>query len=137
MCPEKQFDAISLGSWQLFHGWYYSCHEYILNWLFVHSHSWTQTLCIKQGVSDLHLPRLSSCHDISPQFSSVQTGRQEIWVRCQKFVCVAHALHFTELSSSSLPHYIASPENLHCWVLGRHSCKAFWLATLCMSIMIL
>ena len=87
MCPEKQCDVISLASWQLFYGWYYSCHEYILNWLFVHSHSWTQTLCIKQGVSDLHLPRFCSCHDISPQFSSVQAGRQEIWVRCQKFVC--------------------------------------------------
>ena len=67
----------------LFHGWYYYCHEFILDWLCLHS--WTQTLWIKQGVSDLHWHRFCSCHDVSPQFSSVKAGRQQVWVRQQKF----------------------------------------------------
>ena len=99
-----------------FHGWYYYCHEFILDWFCVHSHSWTQTLCIKQGVSDLHWHQFSSCHDDSPQFSSVKAGRQQIWVRWQEFVWVVPVLHFTELRSSLLNH-IASPKNLTCvWI---------------------
>ena len=98
---------------QLFHGKYYSCHEFILEWLFVHSHSWTQTLWIKQGVSDLHWPWIHTWHDVSPHFSSVQAGRQQMWVRWQEFVRVVHHLHLTELSSSLL-HSIVSPENLPC-----------------------
>ena len=107
----------------LFYGWYYYCHEFILDWLFVHSHSWNQTLCTKQGVSDLHLPRFSPCNDVSPQFSSVKAGRQQMWVRWQEFVWVVHNLHFTELSSSLL-NYIASLDDLPCesWVAApvRH-----------------
>ena len=76
-------------SCQLNHGWYYLHHEFILDWLFVHS--WTQTLCSKQGESDLHCPWFSSCHDDSPQFSSVKAGRQQTWVRwkerCFGFEC--------------------------------------------------
>ena len=99
-----------------FHGWYSYCHEFILDWFCVHSHSWTQTLCIKQGVSDLHWHQFCSCHDDSPQFSSVKAGRQQIWVRWQEFVWVVPVLHFTELRSSLLNH-IASPENLPCvWI---------------------
>ena len=104
---------VSLLVWVLanfqFHRWYYSCHEFILDWLCFHSLS--QTLCTKQGVSDLHLAQLSSCHDVSPQFSSVKAGRQQMWVRQKEFV---HVLHFTELSSSSLLNHIASPEYLPC-----------------------
>ena len=44
-------------------------------------HSWTPTLYIKQGVSDLHLPQFSSCNNVSLQFSSVKTSRQQVWVR--------------------------------------------------------
>ena len=95
-----------------FHRWYYLHHEFILDWFCVHSHSRTQTLCIKQGVSDLHWHRFCSCHDVSPQFSSVKAGRQQMWVRWQEFVQVINVLHFTELSSSSLLNYIASPKNL-------------------------
>ena len=57
---------------QLFHGWHYYHHEFILEWLCAWVHSWTQTLCIKQGVSDLHLSQFSSWYDVSPQFSSVK-----------------------------------------------------------------
>ena len=95
-----------------FHGWYYLCHEFILDWFCVHSHSWTQTLCIKQGVSDLHWHWFSSCHNISPQFLSVNVGRQQTWMWWQDFVHAIIVLHWTELSSSSLLNYIASPENL-------------------------
>ena len=96
-----------------FHGWYYSLHEFILEWLFVWVLSWTQTLCTKQGVSDLHWPWFCSCHDVSPQFSSVKAGRQQMWVRWQEFVRVVHVLHLTKLSSSLL-NYIVSSENLPC-----------------------
>ena len=65
----------------LFHRWYFLCHKYILDWLFVHSHSWTQTLCTKKGVPHSHLPQFSSCCDDSPQFSSIKAGRQQMWVR--------------------------------------------------------
>ena len=99
-------------SCQLSQWWYYSCHEFILDWLCVHS--WTQTLCIKQGVSDLHWHCFSSSHDVSPQFSSVKAGRQQMWVRQKEFVQVINVLHLTELSSSSLLNYIASPENIPC-----------------------
>ena len=92
-----------------FHRWFDSCHEFILEWLFVRSHSWTQTLCIKQGVSDQHWPRFGYWHDVSPHFSSVKAGRQQMWVRGKEFVLV---LHLTELSSSSLLNHIASPEYL-------------------------
>ena len=113
MCLEKQCDANSLGFCQLpFHRWWYYCHEFILDCLCVHSHSCTQTLCIKQGVSDLHWHRFCSCHDVSPQFSSVKAGRQQVWVSCQVFAGDVHVLHLTELSSSSLLNYINSPTNL-------------------------
>ena len=95
----------------LFHRWYFLCHKFILDWLFVHSHSWTQTLCTKKGVPHSHLPQFSSCCDDSPQFSSIKAGRQQMWVRWQEFF---HDLHLTELSSSSLLNHIASPENLPC-----------------------
>ena len=102
--------------------WYYNRHEFILDWLCLHS--WTQTLCIKQGVSDLHWHRFCSCHDVSPQFSSVKAGRQQTWVRWQEFVQVIKNLLLTELSSSSLLNYIASPKNLpfRCCVIApvRH-----------------
>ena len=61
-----------------FHRLYFSCHEFILDWHFAHSQPWNQTLCIKQSVYDLHLLWFSSCHDISPQFSSVKAGRQQM-----------------------------------------------------------
>ena len=89
--------------------WYYDHHEFLLDWLCLHS--WTQNHCIKQGESDLHWPRFSSCHDIPPQFSSVEADGQQMWVRQKEFVLV---LHFTELSSSSLLNHIASPEYLPC-----------------------
>ena len=89
--------------------WYYNRHEFLLDWLCLHS--WTQNLCIKQGESDLHSPRCSSCHDIPPQFSSVEADGQQMWVRWKEFV---HVLHFKELSSSSLLNHIASPEYLPC-----------------------
>ena len=114
MCPEKQYDAFCSYSCQLFHGWYYYGHEFILDWLFDHSHSWTQTFYIKQSVSDLHLPQFSSWHGFSPQFSSVKAGRQQMWVRWQELVQVINVLHFIELSSSWLMNYIASPEYLPC-----------------------
>ena len=94
-----------------FHRWYCSCHEFILDWLLFQVHSWTQTLCTKQGVSDLHLPRFCSCHAIPPQLLSVKADGQQMWVRQKEFV---HVLHFTELSSSSLLNHIASPEYLPC-----------------------
>ena len=99
---------------QLFHRWYYLRHEFILDWLPVHSHSWSQTLCIKQGVSYLHWHLFCSCHDVSQQVSSVKTGTWKIWVRWQVFVRVVHVLNLMELSSSALLHYIVSPENLPC-----------------------
>ena len=97
-----------------FHGWNYLCYEFIFDLFSDHSHSWTQSLCIKHGVSDLHCPQFCSCHDVSPQCSSVKAGRQQMWVRWQEFVRVVHVLHLMELSSSPLLHYIASPENLPC-----------------------
>ena len=99
-------------SCQLSQRWYYNCHEFILDWLCLHS--WSQTLCIKQGVSDLHFLRFCSCHDVSPQFSSVKAGRQQMWVRWQEFVQDINVLHLTELIGSSLLHYVASPKNLSC-----------------------
>ena len=89
--------------------WHYDCHEFILDWLCCHS--WTQNLSIKQGVSDLHWPWFSSCHDIPPQCLFVKADEQQMWVRQKEFV---HVLHFTELSSSSLLNHIASPEYLPC-----------------------
>ena len=70
-----------------------------------------KTLCIKQGESDLHWLKFSSCHTIPPQFSSVKADGQQMWVRWKEFVLV---LHFTELSSSSLLNHIASPGYLPC-----------------------
>ena len=61
-----------------FHRLYFSCHEFILDWHFFQVHSWNQTLCIKQGMSDSHLPRFSSWHYVSPQFSSVKAGWQQM-----------------------------------------------------------
>ena len=88
---------------------YYDHHEFLFDWLCLYS--WTQTLCILQGESYLHLPRFSLCHNIPPQFLSVKAGRQQMWVRRKEFVLV---LHFTELSSFSLLNHIASPEYLPC-----------------------
>ena len=41
---------------QLSHRQYNSCHFFILDWIFFWVISLNQTLCIKQGVSDLHWP---------------------------------------------------------------------------------
>ena len=105
----RRNNLMSFCSYQHSQWWYYDCHEFILDWLCVHS--WTQNLCIKQGESYLHLPQNSSCHDIPPQFSSVKAVGQQMWVRWKDFVLV---LHFTELSSSSLLNHTTSPENLPC-----------------------
>ena len=88
-------------SWIFFQWRFYDCHGFLLDWLCVHS--WTQTLCIKQGESDLHLPRFSSCHNVSPQFSSVKAGRQQMKVRWKEFVWVVHV------------HIWQSWAVLHCW----------------------
>ena len=105
----RRNNLMSFCSYQHSQWWYYNRHEFLLDWLCLHS--WTQTLCIKQGESDLHWPRFSSCHDIPPQFSSVKADGQQMWVRQKEFV---HVLHFMELSSSSLLSHIASPEYLPC-----------------------
>jgi hypothetical protein len=97
---------------QLFHRWYYYHHESILDWLFFQVHPWNQIYCIKQGVSNSHLPQFSSCQDVSPQFSSVKAGRQQMWVRWQEFCLGCSWSTLAELSSSSLLNYIASQENL-------------------------
>ena len=108
----RRNNLMSFCSYQCSQWWYYNRHDFILDWLCVHS--WTQTLCIKHGESDLHCPQLSSCHDIPPQFSSVKADWQQMWVRQNEFVCVVHVLLLTELSSSSLLNHIASPQNLPC-----------------------
>jgi hypothetical protein len=105
----RRNNLMSLCSYQHSQWWYYDCHKSILDWLCLHS--CTQTLCIKQGESDLHWPQFSSCHDDPPQFLSVKADGQQMWVRWKEFVLV---LHFTELSSSSLLHHVASPQNLPC-----------------------
>ena len=105
----RRNNLMTLCYYQRSHWWYYDCHEFILDWLCLHS--WTQTLCIKQGESDLHCPRFSSCHAIPPQFLSVIADEQQMGVRQKEFV---HVLHFMELSSSSLLNHIASPEYLPC-----------------------
>ena len=105
----RRNNLMSFCSYQCSQWWYYNRHEFILDWLCCHS--WTQTLCIKQGVSDLHWLQFSSCHAIPPQCSSVKADGQQMWVRQKEFV---HVLHFTELSSSSLLNHIASPQNLPC-----------------------
>ena len=90
MCLEKQCNVINLGSYQLpFSHMILLFHEFILDHLFVHSHSWTQTLWIKQWylanmmlllllpqeVSDLLLAWICSCHDIFSTFF-ICTSRQ-------------------------------------------------------------
>ena len=105
----RRNNLMSFCSFQLSQWWYYDHHDFILDWLWLYS--WTQTLCIKQGESDLHSPQFSSCHAIPPQFISVKAGRQQMWVRQKEFV---HVLHLMELSSSSLLNHIASPEYLPC-----------------------
>ena len=105
----RRNNLMSFCSYKHSQWWYYNRHEFILDWLCLHS--WTQTLCIKQGKSDLHWPRFSSCHAIPPQFLSVKADGQQMWVRRKEFV---HVLHLTELSSSSLLNHIASPEYLPC-----------------------
>ena len=105
----RRNNLISFCSYQCSHWWYYNHHEFILDWLCLHS--WTQNHCIKQGESDLHWPWFSSWHVDSPQISSVIACRQQMWVRQKEF---AHVLHLTELSSSSLLNHIASPEYLPC-----------------------
>ena len=105
----RRNNLMSSCSYQRSQWWYYLHHEFILDWLCLHS--WTQNLCIKQVVSDLHWPQFSSWHDIPPQFLSVKAGRQQMWVRQKESV---HVLHLMELSSSSLLNHIASPQNLPC-----------------------
>ena len=107
--PARRNNLMSFCPYQRSHWWYYNRHDFILDWLCLHS--WTQNLCILQGESDLHWPWFSSCHDIPPQFLSVKADGQQMWVRQKEFV---HVLHFTELSSSSLLNHIASPQNLPC-----------------------
>ena len=94
---------MSFCSCQLSQWWYYNHNEFILDWLCVHS--CTQNHCIKQGVSDLHWHQFCSCHDDSPQFSSVKADGQQTWVRQKEFV---HVLHLIVLRSSSLLNYVAS-----------------------------
>ena len=88
--------------------------SWILIGLTLFVHSWTQTLCIKWGESDLHWPWLSSCHDVSLHFSSVTAGIQQMWVRQKEFCLGCSCSTFTELSISSLLNHIASPEYLPC-----------------------
>ena len=104
----RRNNLMSFCPYQCSQWWYYSCHEFLLDWLCLHS--WTQNLCIKQDEFFLHLPWFSSCHNIPPQFSSVIADGQQMWVRKKEFVLV---LHFTELSTSLLNH-IASPGYLPC-----------------------
>ena len=94
----RRNNLMSFCSYQHSHWWYYNCHEFILDWLCVHS--CIQTLCIKQGVSDLHWHQFCSCHDDSPQFSSVKPGRQQMWVRQKEFVWVVPLMELAVL---------------HCW----------------------
>ena len=108
----RKKNLMSFCSCQLSQWWYFFCHDFMLGWLCLHS--WSQTLCIKGGESDLHCPWFSSCHDVSLQFSSVKAGRQQMWVRQQEFVWVVYVLYFTELSTSSLLNHIDSPQNLPC-----------------------
>ena len=103
----RRINVMSFCSYQHSQWWYYDHHEFLLDWLCLYS--WTQNLCILQGDSDLHSPQFSLCHAISPQFSSVKAGGQQMWVRWKEFV---HVLHFMELSTSSLLNHIASPEYL-------------------------
>ena len=115
----KRNNLMSFCSYQHSQWWYYNHHEFILDWLCLHS--WTQNHCIKQGESDLHLPQFSSCHAIPLQCLSVKADGQQMWVRKQEFVLI---LHLMELSSSSLLNQIASTQNLPCGFCvaapGRH-----------------
>ena len=87
----RRNNLMSFCPYQRSQWWYYDHHDFILDWLCLHS--WTQTLCIKQGVSDLHLPWFSLCHAIPPQFSSVKADGQQMWVRWQELVWVDHILY--------------------------------------------
>ena len=105
----RRNNLMSFCSYQHSHWWYYDLHDFILDWLCLHS--WTQTLCILQGESDLHSPQFSLCHAIPSQCLSVKADGQQMWVRRKEFVLI---LHFMELSSSSLLNHIASPQHLPC-----------------------
>ena len=119
----RRNNLMSLCSYQHSQWWYYNHHEFILDWLCLHS--WTQTLCIKQGESDLHLPRLSSCHAIPPQFSSVKVDGQQMWVR-QKRICSYSTFDRAEQFFIAESHCFSRIFSL--WVLCDLSCKAFWSA---------
>ena len=97
----RRNNLMSFCSYQCSHWCYYDRHDFILDWLC--PHSWTQTLCIKQGESDLHLPWINSCHNIPWQFLSVKANGQQMWVRQKEFVWVVHVLH----SQSWV---------VHCWI---------------------
>ena len=99
----RRNNLMSFCPYQRSQWWYYDHHEFLLDWLCLHS--WTQNLCILQGESDMHWPRFSSCHAIPPQFSSVKADGQQTWVRQKEFV---HVLHLIVLRSSSLLNYVAS-----------------------------
>ena len=119
---------------QLFHGEYYSCHEFILEWLFVHSHSWTQTLWIKQGVSDLHWPWIHTWHDVSPYFSYVKAGRQQMWVRQQEFCLGCSCSTFDGAEQFFIAEIYCFNRKFTLWLLCGCSCKYFWSATFVMIL---
>ena len=98
----RRNNLMSFCSCQLSKWWYYNCHEFILDWLCLHS--WTQNLCIKQGESNLHWPQFSSCHDIPPQFLSVIAGRQQMWVRRKEFVLVLHFMARAKVGPVQIRH---------------------------------
>ena len=75
-----------------FHQWSNSCHELILDWFFVHSHSSTQTLCTEQGCVWFALAPVKLLPWWFSTFSSVQAGRQQMRVRWQEIVWIVHNL---------------------------------------------
>jgi hypothetical protein len=115
-----------------FHRWCYYHHEFILDWLCVHS--WTQTLCIKEGGSDLHLPQFSSWHDVSSQFSSVKAGRQQMWVRQQEFCSNYSCSTFDRAEQFIIAELCCLSRKCTLWLLCGCSCKAFWSAIFVMIL---
>ena len=70
-----------------FHRWYYLHYAFILDWLFVWVHSWTQTFCTKQSVSDLHWPAFALTTMILHSFHLYkQVDNKFEWERKNLFV---------------------------------------------------
>ena len=102
----------------------------LLSWIhigltFAHSQPWTQTLCIKQDESDLHFPQFSSCHDVSPQFSYVKAGRQQMWVRWQELCLGCSCSTFDGAEQFFIAELHCLSRKFTLWMLCGHSCKAF------------